>query len=301
MSYIELNNVYKGYGSGASRTEVLSNINLSVEKGEFVAIVGYSGSGKTTLMSLLAGLIEADSGSVIVDGEYVTGPDPKRGLVFQNYSLLPWLDVEANVGMAVNQVYASESNSDRHKRIHDAVEMVNLTPALAKKPKELSGGMRQRTSVARTLSMLPEVLLLDEPLSALDALTRSVIQDQILNIWRELKQTIILITNDVDEGLYMADRIIPLSLGPGATFGPEVKIDIERPRDRAGLNHDERFKEMRNDVISYLLKQKEDDFASGNEKLAELPNVKPLDLNTKVSHSYGWKKHLRNLTTKKAA
>ncbi len=182
MSFIELKNVCKGYGSGQSRTEVLKDINLTVEQGEFVAIVGYSGSGKTTLMSLIAGLIQPDSGTVTVDGERVEGPSAKRGLVFQNYSLLPWLNVESNVGVAVDQVYRREPVKKRVERIRDSIEMVNLLPALIKKPAELSGGMRQRTSVARTLSMRPDVLLLDEPLSALDALTRSVIQDQILDI-----------------------------------------------------------------------------------------------------------------------
>ncbi|MEM6602089.1 MAG: ABC transporter ATP-binding protein [Verrucomicrobiota bacterium] len=295
MSFIELKNISKGYGSGQSRTEVLDNINLTVEQGEFVAIVGYSGSGKTTLMSLIAGLIEPDEGYVIVNGERVQGPSAKRGLVFQNYSLLPWLNVESNVGMAVDQVYASDDSRTRLNRVHESVGMVNLTPALMKKPSELSGGMRQRTSVARTLSMRPDVLLLDEPLSALDALTRSVIQDQILDIRSELGQTIILITNDVDEGLYMADRIIPLSIGPKSTFGPEVKVDIERPRDRAGLNHDDRFKRMRNQIIEYLLQQKEEEFAVLGGQQVDLPDVKPLDLTKKESHTFGWKRQVAGL------
>jgi nitrate/nitrite transport system ATP-binding protein len=278
MSYLELSHVCKSYGSGDARTEVLRDINLKVEKGEFVAIVGYSGSGKTTLMSLLAGLIEPDSGGVIHNGREVAGPNPSRGLVFQNYSLLPWLTVRENVALAVNTLYASESAKQRATRVAEAVEMVNLTPALDKKPSELSGGMRQRTSVARTLAMNPEVLLLDEPLSALDALTRSVIQDQILEIRERLRQTIILITNDVDEGLYMADRIIPLSMGPGASFGPELVIDIPRPRNRAALNHDERFKVMRKQIIAYLLDQR--DRAESREEAAgiELPDIRPADL-----------------------
>lgn len=278
MSYLELSRVCKSYGSGDARTEVLRDINLKVEKGEFVAIVGYSGSGKTTLMSLLAGLIEPDSGGVIHNDREVAGPSPSRGLVFQNYSLLPWLTVRENVALSVNTLYAKEPAKRRAARVAEAVEMVNLTPALDKKPSELSGGMRQRTSVARTLAMNPEVLLLDEPLSALDALTRGVIQDQILEIRERLHQTIILITNDVDEGLYMADRIIPLSMGPGATFGPELVIDIPRPRNRAALNHDERFKTMRKQIIAYLLDQR--DRAETREETAaiELPDIRPADL-----------------------
>ncbi|MEM9446688.1 MAG: ABC transporter ATP-binding protein [Verrucomicrobiota bacterium] len=277
-TYLELSKVSKGYGSGEARTEVLENMNLKVEKGEFLAIVGYSGTGKTTLMNLLAGLIAPDQGAVVYKGKEVDGPNPERGLVFQNYSLLPWLTVEGNVELAVNEVFSNESAEERRKRVHDAVEMVNLTPALAKRPGELSGGMRQRTSVARTLSTRPELLLLDEPLSALDALTRSVIQDQILDIWEAMNQTIILITNDVDEGLYMADRIIPLSLGPNATFGPELQVDIPRPRDRKSMNHDPRYKEMRNEIINYLLAQKEEEFANSTARPVSLPNVKPKDL-----------------------
>ncbi len=275
-SFLEISNVSKGFGSGSSRAEVLRNINLKVKRGEFIAIVGYSGSGKTTLMSLLAGLLDPDTGGVIHDGREVDGPSPKRGLVFQNYSLLPWLTVEENVAISVDRLYADETRQKRRQRVRDAVEMVNLTPALLKRPGELSGGMRQRTSVARTLAMNPEVLLLDEPLSALDALTRSVIQDQILDIRENLQQTIILITNDVDEGLYMADRIIPLSMGPGATFGPEVVVDIERPRDRAALNHDERFKRKRRQIIEYLLEQKAGETREGREPV-KLPSAKPRD------------------------
>lgn len=279
MSFFELRHVSKGYGSGANRTEVLRDINLKIAKGEFVAIVGYSGSGKTTLMSLLAGLVRPDSGCVIHHGREVDGPSPGRGLVFQNYSLLPWLTVEENVALSVDQLYSGESATQRRQRVHDAVEMVNLTPALHKRPGELSGGMRQRTSVARTLAMNPEILLLDEPLSALDALTRSKLQDQILEIRDALHQTIILITNDVDEGLYMADRIIPLSIGPGATFGPEVIVDIERPRNRATLNHDERFKLKRRQILEYLLAQKAR-VASGSGAAVQLPAVKPADISS---------------------
>jgi len=278
MSFLELSKVCKSYGTGNARTEVLRDINLKIAKGEFVAIVGYSGSGKTTLMSLLAGLITPDSGGVIHEGREIDGPSPKRGLVFQNYSLLPWLTVEGNVALSVNQLFAGDPAAKRQERVTEALAMVNLSPALHKRPGELSGGMRQRTAVARTLAMHPEVLLLDEPLSALDALTRSVIQDQILEIREKLHQTIILITNDVDEGLYMADRIIPLSIGPGATLGPEVRVDIERPRNRAALNHDERFKEKRKQVIEYLLQQKRKETLGTTVETIELPRVRPLDL-----------------------
>jgi len=278
MAFLELRNLSKSYGSGTARTEVLRDLDLEVERGELVAILGYSGTGKTTLMSMLAGLIEPDTGEVLHDDERVKGPSGRRGLVFQNYSLLPWLTVEGNVALSVNRLFAREPADKRRKRVLEAVELVNLTPALHKKPAELSGGMRQRTSVARTLACRPEVLLLDEPLSALDALTRSVIQDQILEIREKLGQTILLITNDVDEGLYMADRIIPLSMGPGATFGPEVVVDMPRPRDRTAMNHDEAYKAKRRQIIEYLLEQKRAyDAPNGEAQSIKLPDARPID------------------------
>lgn len=278
MAYIELNNVSIGFGSGTARAEVLKDVNLHIEKGEFVAILGYSGTGKTTIMNLIAGLVMPDKGEVIVNGKKVTGPAPDRGLVFQNYSLLPWLDVHGNVGMAVDEVYNDEKRKLRDGRVKEAVGRVNLTPALKKKPGELSGGMRQRNSVARTLSMNPDVLLLDEPLSALDALTRSVIQDQILGIWKELGQTIILITNDVDEGLYMADRIYPISIGPPATLGPETKVSFEHPRDRQEILTGASYRPLRQEVIDFLLSEKERERAAATSKPVSLPNIKPMDI-----------------------
>jgi len=278
MAIIELENLSKSYGAGAARTEVLRDLNMQVERGELVAILGYSGTGKTTLMSMLAGLTQPDTGEVRHDGEVVSGPSGRRGLVFQNYSLLPWLTVEGNVALSVNRLFSGEPAAKRRQRVLEAVELVNLTPALHKKPAELSGGMRQRTSVARTLACRPEVLLLDEPLSALDALTRSVIQDQILEIREKLGQTIILITNDVDEGLYMADRIVPLSMGPGATFGPELVVEMERPRDRTAMNHDEGYKVKRRQIIEYLLEQKRVyDAPSGETTSIDLPDARPID------------------------
>lgn len=278
MAYIKLSHVSKSYGSGTAQTDVLEDINLEVRKGEFVAIVGYSGVGKTTLISLIAGLIEPSSGTVTVDGQAVEGPSPQRGVVFQNYSLLPWLTVKDNVALAVDEVYQEDSKQSRGTRVLDAVDMVNLTPALGKRPGELSGGMRQRTSVARTLATNPDVLLLDEPLSALDALTRSVIQDQILEIWKEHNQTIVLITNDVDEALYMADRVIPLSIGPKATLGPEVLVDAERPRDRRSITTDPTMRRRRTEIIQYLLGEKDKERRQSKHDPVSLPNISPIDI-----------------------
>ncbi|HKU44974.1 MAG TPA: ABC transporter ATP-binding protein [Polyangiales bacterium] len=253
MAILELKGVSKGYGAGVDRTNVLADIELSIDKGEFVALVGYSGAGKTTLVSLIAGLLAPDTGSVHFAGKPVTGPGPDRGVVFQNYSLLPWLTVSENVALAVDEIFAHESAQQRRERVARNVALVNLTPAKDKKPGQLSGGMRQRVALARAFAMEPELMLLDEPLSALDALTRATLQDELARICRVSGKTIFLITNDVDEGILLADRIIPLSAGPAATLGPSVVVDIERPRSRKALNHDERFKAIRAEVIEYLL------------------------------------------------
>jgi nitrate/nitrite transport system ATP-binding protein len=252
-AFVEMRGVSKAFVSASGRMSVLEDVNLEVAEGEFVAIVGYSGSGKTTLMSLLAGLIQADSGSITVADKPVLGPGPDRGVVFQNYSLLPWLTVFDNIQLAVDQVFADESASARRKRTERYVELVNLTHAKDRKPGQLSGGMRQRVSVARALAMDPKVLLLDEPLGALDALTRGSLQMEIERIWQADRKTVVMITNDVDEAVLLADRIIPLAAGPGATLGPAVSVDIERPRDRKALNHHPEFKHVRSRVIEYLL------------------------------------------------
>ncbi|AYN67707.1 ABC transporter ATP-binding protein [Euzebyella marina] len=253
MAYLELKNVYKTYGQGADATEVLTDINLSIEEGEFVAIVGFTGSGKTTLVNLINGLLQPTSGEVLFKGEPVKDTSHDRGVIFQNYSLLPWLTVGQNVHMAVREAFPKASKSELQKRVRDFVDMVSLSPAINKRPKELSGGMRQRVAVARALAMNPEMIIMDEPLGALDALTRGNLQDEILNIWSKDKRTALLITNDVDEGIYMADRIIPLRPGPNATLGPEFKIDIERPRDKTALNDNPVYKKTRNAIIEYLM------------------------------------------------
>jgi nitrate/nitrite transport system ATP-binding protein len=233
MSFLELKNVSKGFGGAP----VLADINLNIEKGEFVAIVGFSGAGKTSLISLIAGLLKPDGGTLSLNGLEITGPGPDRGIVFQNYSLLPWLSVFENILLAVDQVNPNWSTGKKKEHVEKYITMVNLTPARDKKPSELSGGMRQRVSVARALAMDPQILLLDEPLSALDALTRATLQDEISRIWQKDQKTVVLITNDPDEGIYLADRIIPLTAGPGATLGPSFRVEIPRPRNRKAINH----------------------------------------------------------------
>ena len=274
---LQLKNVHKFYGEGRQRTEILHNINLDLNEGEFVAIVGYSGSGKTTLVKLLAGLIAPDQGEVLFKGQRVQGPSHERGMVFQNYSLLPWLSVAKNIDLGVIQVYPQWNKRQREEHVMRYIDMVNLGPAAHRHPAELSGGMRQRVAVARALAMNPEVLLMDEPLSALDALTRAKLQEEILKIWNEDRRTALLITNDVDEGILMADRIIPLNLGPQATLGPAFKVDIERPRIKTKLNQLPEYKRLRNDIIEYLLDTGAE--SKRNQQLAQerlLPDARPV-------------------------
>ena len=276
MTIIEMTGVSKSYSSGADTVEVLSNINLKVQQGEFVAIVGYSGSGKTTLISTLAGLIEPDVGGVVCNGREIDGPGLERGVVFQSYSLMPWMSVRSNIELAVNSAHKRKTRKQRRQLLTKYIDMVGLTHAVSRKPAELSGGMRQRVAVARALAMQPDILLLDEPLSALDALTRAKLQDELQAICEQENKTIILITNDVDEAILLADRIIPLTVAPAATLGPEFTVDLPRPRDRASINNDERFISLRASVTQYLIDIRES--AADTTQATELPSVVPIRL-----------------------
>lgn len=248
---LEFKDVTKSFGDGTAKTEVLKNINLSVQDGEFLVLLGFSGTGKTTLINLMAGIEMPTKGSVTYKGKPITEPSPERGVIFQNYSLMPWLTVTSNVSLAVDTMFPSMPKAERAERVAQYVKMVGLSHAASRRPAELSGGMRQRVNVARALAMDPEMLLLDEPLSALDALTRANLADEIENIWSTNKKTCVLITNDVDEAILLADRIIPLN--PDGTLGAEIKVTIPRPRDRTEMNNDEAFKALRGKVTNYLM------------------------------------------------
>ena len=277
MPLIEIKSASKAYGHSGARTEVLHNINLSVEEGEFVVIVGYSGSGKSTLINLISGLVKPDSGVALIEGRKITEPGPDRGLVFQNYSLLPWLTVEENIALAVDEVFKSWPREQRQQHIAKHISMVKLGHAAHKYPRELSGGMRQRVSLARTLAMNPRVLLMDEPLSALDALTRATLQDEISEIWQGSKTTVVWITNDPDEAILVADRVIPLLPTAPATLGDSILVDLERPRDRKAINHDPRFKSLRAQLIHTLLDAKGKNTVRTSRKL-HLPDLLPEDI-----------------------
>ncbi|SIS64493.1 nitrate/nitrite transport system ATP-binding protein [Roseivivax lentus] len=267
MSILSFDNVSKGYGE----TPVLNGIDLAVAEREFLVILGFSGTGKTTLINLMAGLETPSAGRVLFKGKPVAGPGPERGVIFQNYSLMPWLTVAGNVRLAVDTVFPELSGRERTEKVAHYVEMVGLSHAASRRPAELSGGMRQRVNVARALAMDPEMLLLDEPLSALDALTRANLADEIERIWEADRKTCVLITNDVDEALILADRIV--ALNPDGTLGAEFPVAIPRPRDRTAMNHDAAFKALRAEVTTYLM---DVGIAAKIEETRRLPKVTPI-------------------------
>ena len=271
MGILEFKDVNKGFGEGTHRAEVLKNITLSVKEGEFLAILGFSGTGKSTLMNLIAGLEMPDSGALTFRGAPIAGPGPDRGLVFQSYSLMPWLTVRGNIMLAVDAVHGKLTRAEKTAKVDHYIAMVGLTHAAHRRPAELSGGMRQRVAVARALAMEPDLLLLDEPLSALDALTRANLADEILQIWEADKKTCILITNDVDEAILLADRIIVLN--PDGTLADPVPVTIPRPRNRDAMNHDAGFKTLRAQVTQYLM---DVGIAAKVEETRHLPNVTPI-------------------------
>ena len=277
-TFLSLRGLTKSYvGKTGGTTEVLGGIDLDVGEGEFVAILGFSGAGKTTLISALAGLIAPDGGTMTLRGKPIDGPDRTRGLVFQSYSLFPWLTVEGNVTLAVDAVHKDRSKAERRALVRQKVELVGLGHAMDRKPAQLSGGMRQRVAVARALAMEPEILLLDEPLSALDALTRAKLQDEIERIRKEEGRTILLVTNDVDEALLLADRVAVLTPAPAAKIGQIWQVDVARPRDREGVNNDAAYQRLRKQIVDYLGTLNAESGTVG-ESAIDLPSVTPLDL-----------------------
>jgi nitrate/nitrite transport system ATP-binding protein len=275
MPILELRQVCKEYVQDGGTLSVLQDVSLSIEEGEFVALVGFSGSGKTTLISTLAGLIEPDQGEVLFRGQPVKHASPERAVVFQNYSLMPWLTVAGNVQLAVDAVHRRRTAQERREIVDRYVQMVGLSHAADRRPAELSGGMRQRVAVARALAMEPDLLLLDEPLSALDALTRGKLQDEIEAIWEANRRTVVLVTNDVDEALLLADRVIALLPGGAVGLGREFRVDLPRPRDRRTINDSARFKSLRAQITTYLQGIGAERSAS-RESSVTLPEVTPL-------------------------
>ena len=251
--FVELSQVHKVFGSGSSRFYALADINLKIAQGEFVTLIGHSGCGKSTVLNLVAGLSMPTSGGVIVNEKQVVGPGMDRAVVFQSHSLLPWLSVEQNVRLAVDCVYPKQNLQFRKKKALEYVEMVHMSQHAAKKPSELSGGMKQRVGIARAFATNPSVMLLDEPFGALDALTRGSMQDELLTMWESDRKTVMMITHDVDEAIFLSDRIVLMSNGPMASIAKIVDVDIPRPRIREEVIEHPFYSNLRKELMHYLI------------------------------------------------
>jgi nitrate/nitrite transport system ATP-binding protein len=257
--YIDISGVAQTFKTTKGLFPALKDINLSVNKGEFVTLIGHSGCGKSTLLNLIAGLTTPTEGALLCANREIKGPGPERAMVFQNHSLLPWLTCYENVYLAVERVFGStstnrqgESKAQLKARTEAALQMVGLTHALAKRPGEISGGMKQRVGIARALSMEPQVLLMDEPFGALDALTRAKLQDELLEIVQKTHSTVVMVTHDVDEAVLLSDRIVMMTNGPAATIGDILSVDLPRPRNRVALAHDANYIQYRSSVLDFL-------------------------------------------------
>jgi nitrate/nitrite transport system ATP-binding protein len=252
-AYLTLSRVDMTFGEGAAANPVLKGIDLQVRRGEFISLIGHSGCGKSTVLNIVAGLLKATSGGVILDGREVNAPGPDRAVVFQNHSLLPWLTVYQNVEIAVDKIFrGTKSRQERKDWILHNLEMVHMDHALTRLPSEISGGMKQRVGIARALAMEPKVLLLDEPFGALDALTRAHLQDEVIRIQAELGNTVLIITHDVDEAVLLSDRVVMMTNGPSATVGQILDVEIPRPRDRIELSGDATYNHCRHEILSFL-------------------------------------------------
>ncbi|WP_048440381.1 ABC transporter ATP-binding protein [Caenimonas sp. SL110] len=251
--YIQIEGVQQTFKTAKGPFVALQGINLTVAKGQFVTMIGHSGCGKSTLLNLIAGLTMPTQGHLICANREIAGPGPDRGVVFQNHSLLPWLTCFENVYLAVERVFgATETRAQLRARTDDALALVGLTPAAQKRPGEISGGMKQRVGIARALSMEPNVLLMDEPFGALDALTRAKLQDELLAIVAKTHSTVVMVTHDVDEAVLLSDRIVMMTNGPAATIGEVLAIDLPRPRSRIELAEDPAYVHYRKAVIDFL-------------------------------------------------
>jgi nitrate/nitrite transport system ATP-binding protein len=253
MAYLTIDRVAISFERGGATTHVLRDVSLGIEKGEYVSIIGHSGCGKSTLLNIVAGLLRATRGGVILEEREVNEPGPDRAVVFQNHSLLPWLTVRENVALAVNKVFRrTKSRAERRDWIACNLDLVRMAHAADKRPHEISGGMKQRVGIARALAMEPKILLLDEPFGALDALTRAHLQDQVMEIHARLHNTIVMITHDVDEAVLLSDRIVMMTNGPAATIGEILNVNLPRPRRRLDLVDDPIYNHARAAVLEFL-------------------------------------------------
>jgi len=247
--FLVIDSVYKSYPNGY---KALDNVNLTVAEGEFITVIGHSGCGKSTLLNMVSGFNSPSEGSVTINGEKITKPGPDRMVVFQGYALLPWRTVFENVYIAVNAVFPEKSKVEKNAIVNDHLAMVGLTEAADKRPPQISGGMKQRVSIARALAIRPKVLILDEPFGALDAITKEELQEELLKIWTDHRCTVLMITHDIDEALFLADRLVMMTNGPSATIGEVLEIPFPRPRDRVQMMEDPEYYNLRNYALDFL-------------------------------------------------
>ena len=253
QTFLRIDRVAKSFARGSTTSEVLTDIDLSIDQGEYVAMIGHSGCGKSTLLNIVAGLLDVTSGAVLLEYREVNEPGPDRAVVFQNHSLLPWLTVYDNVRLAVDKVFSGiKPRKERHAWTMHNLELVQMGHAKDKRPMEISGGMKQRVGIARALAMEPKVLLLDEPFGALDALTRAHLQDSVMAIHQKLRNTVLMITHDVDEAVLLSDRIVMMTNGPAATIGEVLEVKLPRPRKRLELVDNPTYIQARGAVLEFL-------------------------------------------------
>ncbi|QJR14048.1 ABC transporter ATP-binding protein [Usitatibacter palustris] len=251
--YLNIENVGMTFYKRGATFEALSDISLTVDQGEFITLIGHSGCGKSTLLNLVAGLLRATTGHLLLSNKEIAGPGPERGVVFQNHSLLPWLTAAGNVLLAVERVFGErESRAQLQARTTAALELVGLGHAASRYPDEISGGMKQRVGIARALAMEPKILLLDEPFGALDALTRAHLQDELMGIVAKTGSTVVMVTHDVDEAVLLSDRIVMMTNGPAATIGAILDVGLPKPRERLQLATNPRYIECRREVLEFL-------------------------------------------------
>ncbi len=275
--YLTIKDVSKVYDNLKNPEQpfvILDGINLTINEGEFICLIGHSGCGKSTLLNMIAGFNGPTSGEVALEGARITEPGPDRMVVFQNYSLLPWLTATENIHLGVETVYAEKSADEHNTIVQEHLELVGLTEACNKRPGQLSGGMKQRVAIARALATRPKLLILDEPFGALDPITREELQEELLKIWQDHKITIIMITHDIDEALFLADRIVMMTNGPAATIGEDVHIPFSRPRNRARIMEDPKYYELRNFALEFLFSRyahHEEDQSTDSETAVAVP------------------------------
>lgn len=251
-AYLDISFVTKTYAGPQGPVAVVRDFDLKVARGEFIALIGHSGCGKSTVLSMVAGLQEATAGAIVLDGKELTGPGPDRGVVFQAPCLLPWRTAYHNVRLGVDQVFFTASKADRHDLTVYYLSLVGLGDALDRRPAELSQGMRQRVGIARAFALAPKLLLLDEPFGMLDSLTRYELQGVLLDLWQRDQKTALMVTHDVDEALFLADRVVMMTNGPEARVGEILPVPFARPRDRRTLLENPRYYELREQLIGFL-------------------------------------------------